>query len=186
MKGDRRVLTITVPKPEQWDSKNQEFIMPDGDVLELEHSLVALSKWESKYKVPFLGKQEKTTEQIYGYVKAMTVTPDVSEEVFSRLTEENFKEIDRYINDAMSATWFSDSDMPKNSTEVITNELIYYWLSEFNIPLECQEWHLNRLFTFIRVKNIKSQKPKKMSPQENLEYRKKLNEQRRAEHATRG
>jgi hypothetical protein len=187
MKGDQRVLTITVPKADYWDKKNQEFITPDADVLELEHSLIALSKWESKYKIPFLGKTEKTTEQVFGYIEAMTLTANASPEIFSRLSVSNLEQINEYINDPMTATWFTDLPGPTNtSSEVITNELIYYWMSAFDIPMECQTWHLNKLFTLIKVSNLKNQKPKKMTRQEALDRQRRLNEERRAQSKTQG
>lgn len=179
------MLVITVPGQEMYDESKSEFIT-EGDVdLELEHSLVSLSKWESIYEKPFLGVAEKSTEEVLGYIKAMTFGR-VSDEVFSRLTESNLREIDDYINAKMTATWFSDSPEAPQSREVITSELIYYWMTVFNIPFECENWHLNRLFTLIRICNVKQSKPKKMSRAAAAARRRELNSQRRAQLGTSG
>lgn len=181
------MLKITVLGQEHWDNTNQEFIYPDQITLELEHSLVALSKWESKWKSPFLGRDEKTTEQVFDYIKAMTLTPNISDEVYKRFSQQNLDAINEYINDPMTATWFNETGMPKKATgETITAELIYYWLTAFGIPLETQFWHLNRLFTLIKVTNLKNQKPKKMSREEQLAQQRRLNEERQKQYNTTG
>jgi hypothetical protein len=175
------MLTIIVPVGDElYDDGTGTFIRR-GDVLELEHSLVSLSKWESKHEKPFLGKEEKTTEETIDYIRCMTVTPNVSENVFSQLSEENILEINTYIEAKMTATWFSDSPGAPQSRDVITAELIYYWMVVFQIPFECEHWHLNRLFTLIRVCNIKQSKPKKMSRSELAARNRELNAQRRAQ-----
>jgi hypothetical protein len=180
------MLSITVPGVEHFDDQTQEFVYRDNVVLELEHSLVSLSKWEQIFEVPFLGNSDKTNEQVLGYVKAMTLTPEVPEEVFLKLSEENFKEINDYIDAKMSATWFSEAPGAPKSREVITSELIYHWLIVFQIPFECQYWHLNRLFTLIRVCNIKQSKPEKMSRTEIAARNRELNAQRKSQLNTRG
>lgn len=181
------MLTITVPGPEAFDEGTQEFITQGDVVLELEHSLLSLSKWESQHEKAFLAKDDKTTDEIIDYVKAMVLTPDVSEDVFSRLSKENFESINAYINAKMTATWFSDAaPEPKRASETITAELIYYWMTVFSIPFECEAWHLNRLFTLIRICNIKQAKPKKMSRAEIAARNRELNAQRRAQLGTKG
>jgi hypothetical protein len=176
------VLTIIVAlEGEMFDEESQEFIPRETTTLELEHSLVSLSKWESKHEKPFLGKEEKTTEETIDYIRCMTVTPNVSENVFSQLSEENILEINAYIEAKMTATWFSDAPGAPQSRDVITAELIYYWMVVFQIPFECEHWHLNRLFTLIRVCNIKQSKPKKMSRSELAARNRELNAQRRAQ-----
>jgi hypothetical protein len=180
------LLKITVPGKEMFDDSTQEFTT-DGDVdLELEHSLVSLSKWESSFEKPFLQESDKTPEELLGYVKAMTLTPGVPEEVFSRLSEDNLTAINDYINAKMTATWFNEPPGAPRSRDVITAELIYYWMTVFQIPFECETWHLNRLFTLIRICNIKQSKPKKMSRAEIAARNRELNAQRRAQTGSRG
>lgn len=180
------MLRILVPMTEAYDESNQMFVPQDLVALELEHSLVSLSKWESEFEKPFLGEKDKTGEEILGYVKAMTITPDIPEEVFLKLTPDNIDRINKYIDARMSATWFSESPGAPKSRDVITSELIYYWMTVFQIPFECERWHLNRLFTLIRICNIKQAKPKKMSRAEIAARNRELNAQRKAQLKTTG
>jgi hypothetical protein len=179
------VLTITVLGVEHFDEEKQEFLTEGDFILELEHSLVSLSKWESIYEKPFLGLEEKTTEEVFGYVKAMILTPNVPPEVFSRLSQANLEQINAYIEAKMSATWFSETPPPR-SREIITSELIYYWMITFTIPIVCENWHLNRLFTLIKVCNAKNSKPIKMSRSEVAQRNRELNAQRKAQLGTSG
>ena len=170
---------------EFYDEDNNEFIMFNEQVLQLEHSLVSISKWESKWHVPFLDGKDKTLEQIIDYVRCMTITQNVKPEVYNRLTEDNLKAINDYIENPMTATTFSDINQ-RPSREIITSEIIYYWMVSFNIPFECQKWHLNKLLTLIKVCNIKNSPPKKMSRQEILSRNRALNEARKKNLNTRG
>lgn len=163
---------------EFYDEDNNEFIMFNEQVLQLEHSLVSISKWESKWHIPFLDGKDKTLEQIIDYVRCMTITQNVKPEVYNRLTEDNLKAINDYIENPMTATTFSDINQ-RPSREIITSEIIYYWMVSFNIPFECQKWHLNKLLTLIKVCNIKNSPPKKMSRQEILSRNRALNEARK-------
>lgn len=180
------MLTITVPGIEMFDDESQEFITQGDVVLELEHSLVSLSKWESKFEKPFLGVSDKKEEELIGYVKAMVMTPNVPDELIQRLVQEHMSDINTYIDARMSATWFSEAPGAPKSRDVITSELIYYWMTVFQIPFECERWHLNRLFTLIRICNIKQSKPKKMTRSEIAERNRELNEQRRAQLGSKG
>ncbi len=180
------MLRITIPAVEQWDEAKQEFIYTKEQTLSLEHSLVSLSKWESKWCKPFLSKQEKNFEETLDYVKCMTITQNVDPEVYNYLTNENIKAINEYIESPMTATYFSDEQNSKTSREQVTAELIYYWMIAFNIPFECQKWHLNRLLTLIKVCSIKNQPPKKRSRKEIMSRNAALNAARRKQLNTKG
>jgi len=180
------MLQITIPAVEQWDERKQEFVTTKEQTLQLEHSLVSLSKWESKWCKAFLTKQEKTIEETLDYIKCMTITQNVNPEVYNYLTNKNIDEINKYIEAPMTATYFSDDKIVKTSREQITAELIYYWMIALNIPFECQKWHLNRLLTLIRVCNIKNQPPKKRSKKEIMSRNAAINAARRKQLNTRG
>ena len=180
------MLQITVPATEQWDESKQEFVHMKEQTLQLEHSLVSLSKWESKWCKSFFSNQEKTYEETIDYIKCMTLTQNVKNEVYYCLSDENIAQINRYIESPMTATYFSDSRNGKPNRERITSELIYYSMIALNIPFECQKWHLNRLLTLIKVCNIKNQPPKKMSRREIMNRNAALNAARRKQLNTRG
>lgn len=180
------MLAITVSGVRSFDDNSQKFVVKGGTILELEHSLVSLSKWESKFEKPFLGNERKDPDEIFAYIKFMTLTPKVPDEVFHKLSQENVEEINDYIDAKMTATWFAEAPGAPQSREVITSELIYYWMTVFSIPFECENWHLNRLFTLIRICNLKQAKPKKMSRSEVTARQRELNAQRRAQLGTTG
>ena len=180
------MLTITVPGDEVYDESTSMLGTVNNVHLELEHSLVALSKWEQMYEKSFLGTTEKTDEEVIGYVQCMITTPDYPIDVLYKLTGENLEEINNYINAKMSATTFVDAPGAPPTREVITAELVYYWMTIFNIPFECEHWHLNRLFTLIRVCNIKQSKPKKQPRATAAQQRAELNARRREQYGTRG
>jgi len=172
------MLKVTIPSVEQYDETNQEFITSKEQVLQLEHSLVSLSKWESKWCKPFLSKDEKTFEESTDYICCMTLTQNVDPEVYKYITQEIINQVSRYIELPMTATIFSNSKKSK-TREIITAEVIYYWMITMTIPFECQKWHLNRLLTLINVCNIKNQPPKKMSRNETMSRNSALNASRR-------
>jgi hypothetical protein len=180
------MLRLIVGETELFDESQNKFIRTDGTVLELEHSLVSLSKWESKHEVPFLSAGEKNTDQIMDYIRFMIISPGVNPEILSELSQENLEEINAYIESKQSATTFGMMPERKGRGEVITSELVYYWMVAFQIPFECQHWHLNRLFSLIRICNIKNSKPKKMSRSEMAARNRELNAQRRAQLGTAG
>ena len=131
--------------PESWDEIRQEFVYAKPTVMQLEHSLVSLSKWEAKWHKPYLVPEPHTREETIDYIRCMTITQNVPKDTYNKLTSRHFKQVDEYINDSMTATWFSNQKKGNNSSEQITSELIYYWMVSFGIPFECQKWHLNRL-----------------------------------------
>lgn len=180
------MLQITIPAVEQWDEQKQEFFYTKEQTLRLEHSLVALSKWESKWCKAFLSKKAKSLEESLDYIKCMTLTQNVDPNVYINLTSDNIREINDYIGAPMTATVFSESNFGKRSNEVVTAELIYYWMITLNIPLECQKWHLNRLLTLIRVCEIKNQPPKRMSKRSLMSRNAALNAARRKQFNTQG
>ena len=180
------MLQITIPSIELWDEKKEEFIYTKGQTLQLEHSLVSLSKWESKWCKSFLFTKEKTDEETLDYIKCMTLTQNVDPEVYNRLTNANINEINKYIEAPMTATFFSDDKMTKSSREIVTAELIYYWMIASNIPFECQKWHLNRLLALVKVCNIKNSPPKKRSGKEIMSRNAALNATRRKRLNTKG
>ena len=181
------MLKIVVPiSPEGWDEEKEMFVEPKTQTLHLEHSLVSLSKWESKWCKPFLSSKNMSDEETMDYIKCMTITQNVDPDVYSHLTPENIQEINRYIYSPMTATTFSDDKTGKTNREVITSELIYCWMVMAQIPFECQKWHLNRLLTLIRVFNVKSQPPKKMSKGDVMRRNAALNAARRKQFNSNG
>ena len=173
------MLQITVPGIELYDEKNNCFIYLKERTLQLEHSLVSLSKWESKWCKPFISKTNKTDEEVRDYVKCMTITQNVEPDVYDRLTSKNYDEIESYINAPMTATTFKEGRLGKKGSGVITNEIIYYWMSSLGIWKECEKWHLNRLLTLIRVCNEKNAPSKKMSKSEIMKQNAAMNAARR-------
>jgi hypothetical protein len=155
-------------------------------VLHLEHSLASLSKWEAMFQKPFLSSEKKTTEETIGYIRCMCLDDEAEDDVFEKLSADNMLRINTYLEAPMTATTFRLPPGPPKTREIITAELIYYWMTIFNIPFECEHWHLNRLFTLIKVCNIKSSKPKKMSRSELAEWQRSQNAARRAALGSRG
>ena len=180
------MLKIIVPETDFWDERHEEFVTLKSSQLMLAHSLVSISKWESFWEKPFLGPQSKTREETLSYLTFMVVGEEPSSETMARITDANVVEINEHIGAKMTATWFSDTGPKAPSREVITAELIYYWMISLNIPMECQHWHLSRLLTLIRVINEKNSPPKKMSRMDMISRNKALNEARRKQLGTRG
>lgn len=180
------MLRVTVPEQELFDEVKQEFTTIRPQKLQLEHSLVSISKWESKWKKPFLSKTPKTSEETLDYIRCMTITQNVPKETYHMLPSVIIQEIQDYIGDEMTATTFNTSNSGDKNKEVITSELIYYWMIAHNIPFECQKWHLNRLITLINICGIKNQPPKKRSRSEIVNQNRNLNKARRKQLQTRG
>lgn len=180
------MLSIKIPSVEYYDEANNIFCESKECILQLEHSLVSISKWESKWHKPFLSDSKKTYDEIIDYVKCMTITQNVDPLVYSFISKEAFDKIEKYIDDPMTATKFSDNNNKNGKKEIVTSEIIYYWMISFNIPFECQKWHINRLLTLIRVCNIKNQPKKKMSKSELMTRNRALNASRRKALNTKG
>lgn len=181
------MLQITIPsRLVGWDEKKEEFVYTKEQTLQLEHSLVSISKWESKWNKAFLGKKEKTNEEILDYVRCMTINKNVGADIYNYMTDENITDINKYINAPMTATCITRQNSNKKNNDVVTSELIYFWMVSYNIPVEFEKWHLNRLLTLIEVCDVKNSPKKKMSGKEIASRNAALNAQRKARLGTRG
>lgn len=183
------MLHIEIPATEYYDERNNRFLTVKSVRLTMEHSLLSISKWESVFHKPFLGDKPKTLDETIEYYKCMTLTKNVDPIVFYGITPTIQNQIQDYINDSMTATWFSEINNTRNdgfSKETITSEIIYYWMVTLNIPFECQKWHLNRLVTLIRTISAKNNPPKKMKRQELMLRNAELNAKRKAAMKSKG
>lgn len=181
------MLRIVIPGVDAWDEAKEEFVTTQDTVLVLEHSLISISKWEAKWHKPFLSKDKKTPEQITDYIKCMTITPNVKDEVYNFLTKENIDDVLAYVDNPMTATTITDrSGARRVSRDIITSELIYYWMVALEIPFECQKWHINRLMMLIQICEIKNQPDKKMSRKSTMQQNAALNAARRQRSHSRG
>ena len=181
------MISITIPAGELYDFSKDEFISIKDHVLLLEHSLVSIAKWESKWEKPFLGEDKKTKIEIIDYIRCMTITQNVDPVVYNFITDQNIEDVSKYIEAPMTATWFSERNTgPVINKEIVTAEIIYYWMITFNIPVEFQKWHLNRLLTLIKVCSIKNAPKEKMKKSEILSKYKALNKARKAALHTNG
>lgn len=178
------MLEVKVEGSEQYNEETNEFIDVKPQILKLEHSLVSISKWESKWHKPFLDNNDKSIEEVMDYIRCMTIN-SVSEYVYYALTQDNITAIQNYIDDPMTATTIK-SIPGKRNNEIVTSELIYYWMVALEIPFECEKWHINRLLTLIQICNIKNQPAKNMSKREVMNQNRLLNEARRAKYHTKG
>ena len=173
------MLRITIPEIDLWDEVTEKFISREAVTLELEHSLVSLAEWESKWKKAFLGRGEKTDEEVRDYIRCMTLTPNVDPDSYNYLTDDNYRRINEYIQDPMTATTFRDDRVARGGQKIITAEVIYSWMFSLQIPMECQYWHLNRLITQVRTCSVMNQSPKKMSKRDVMSQNAALNAARR-------
>lgn len=181
------MLHITVPAREYFDEDTQEFFETKAQTIIMEHSLISISKWEAKWKKPYFS-EDKTDEEVLDYLRCMTVTPqNIDPNIYKALTKENVDEITDYINDPMTATTITDNQNHSGRKQVITSELIYYWMIAQNIPIEFEKWHINRLLTLIRVCSIKNDpNPKKMNRSAVAKQNRAINAARRAKYKTKG
>ena len=175
------MLEIRVQGSEFYDERQDLFIQVEPATLTLEHSLLSISKWESKWHKPYLTKEKKTAKEIIDYIRCMTLTQNVNPLIYNNLSEKNLSDISKYVEDPMTATTFHEIGGEKSrSNQIITSELIYYWMLVYGIPFECQKWHINRLLTLVRVCNIKNEPKKKMPANEWAAQRRELNAKRQA------
>lgn len=180
------MLTITIPAVDKFNEVTNEFIHCESQTITLEHSLISISKWEMKWKDPFpliqttKMKSKITLDQLRDYVRCMTLTQNVKPEVYENLSKKNLEQVLAYINDPMTATWFSNKKQQHGKHPAITNEVVYYWMNINGISKECEKWHFNRLMTLINVHNEKAAPPKKRSQAELVDYYRELNERRMA------
>lgn len=181
------MLTITIPPSEYYNQEEDKFYTnKKPQTITLEHSLVSISKWEAKWHKPFLSDKEKTLEESIDYVRCMTLTQNVNPEIYKFLTRDNFQAINSYIQDPMTASTVSDKGNKRTSREIVTSELIYYWMITLTIPMKCEKWHLNRLLMLIRICEAKQEKPKKMSKGDIMRSNRSLNAARRRASGSRG
>lgn len=180
------MLTITIKEIETFDEEKQEFGKHPEVILNLEHSLISLSKWESKYLKPLLSSNKITSEEILTYIQMMIVDPTIDPKVIYRCSEDDLTRVQEYMDSPESATTFGELPARRGASEVITSELIYYWMTAFQIPFEAQHWHLNRLFSLVRICNMKNTPPQKMSKAEAAQKMRDMNAQRKKEFGTSG
>lgn len=180
------MLTIIVPETELYDAEKNEFFQIKEQTLVLEHSLVSIAKWESKWKKSYLSTKDKTFEETIDYVKCMTITKNVNPLIYKSLNRQALEAIQKYINDPMTATYFSEKDNRPAGPSIITAEIVYYWMISLGVPMECQKWHFNRLIALIKVCNIKNNPGKRMTNREILTRNQALNEERKRKYNTRG
>ena len=182
------MLQITIDGAECWDEVNEEFVYLKPYTLNLEHSLISLSKWEARWNKPFLSTKELSFEESIDYIKCMTLNPNTPDDIYMRLTQKDISTITDYLSLPMTATWFSEdkTESKKGPKEVVTAEIIYYWMIALNIPPEYKKWHLNRLLTLIRVCNEKNKPAKPMSRKELMNRNRELNAARKKKYKTKG
>lgn len=176
------MLEVTIPAIELFDPDRNEFFKPfeKDQTLVLEHSLLSLHKWEQKWKKPFISDKQKTVEETVDYIRCMTISRSVDQNVYNHIPPDVIRKVTEYINDPMTATTFRQDPNRKKNKQIVTAEIIYYWMIAFNIPVEFEKWHLNSLLTLIEVCSIKNSPKKKKSKSEILAENRALNEQRRA------
>lgn len=177
------MLKLELVIEEGFDDVKSEFVPIQSKEIELEHSLVSLSKWESKWELPFLGASEKTNDMLADYIRMMVLTP-IDYDPMDYLSPEQVNEINEYINSKQTATWFAEDNKPGRrgaaNSKVTTSELLYYYMVALTIPFECQHWHLNRLLTLIRITDLENKPKKNQSRRDTVNQHRSLNQARRA------
>lgn len=181
------MLVLKTAEMNDWyDETTQEFVSLPAQTLLLEHSLLAISKWESKWRKPFLDpRTPKTTEESLDYVRCMTLNTVDPRAVYA-LRYDQIQQVNAYIENPATATTINNRNRPRGSREIVTSELVYYWMIDLGIPFECEKWNLNRLMTLIQICGIKGSPEKKMGRKDILKQNAALNAARRKRHGTRG
>lgn len=157
-----------------------------GVTLKFEHSLLSISKWEAKYKKAFLGTTQKTPIEMIEYYEEMLVSP-ANRELVYLLEPDQLEELTNYVNSQRTASSVPDLDgRPSPFREIVTSELIYYWMVALNIPFEAEKWHLSRLMMLIRITNFKQTPPEKQNKAQMMAKMREINEQRKAQYNTTG
>jgi hypothetical protein len=181
------MLTISVPSTELYDESTERFLESKETVLKLEHSLISVSKWEAKWKKPFLTNEQKSKDETMDYIACMTISLNIDHSAYLGITSEVLEKINEYIEDPMTATTFSKSSLTsRERSPIITSELIYYWMVAMTIPFECEKWHLNRLLTLINICDLKNKPAKKRSSRDVGREQARLNAERKAKYNTGG
>lgn len=181
------MLVKNIPAVTGWDERRNEFVTSPAVTLVMEHSLISLSKWESKWKKPFLTNKTKTDAELRDYIRCMVISPNnVDDNVFLMMSPSAMQEVYNYVNESQTATTIRKNGNQKKSSEIPTSELIYYWMITNGIPMQCEKWHLSRLLTLIEVCNVKSEKPKKMSQKELYNRNAAINARNKAKYHTKG
>lgn len=184
------MLELYIQPMELYNEELGEFINTKGQTLQLEHSLISLSKWEARWKKPFMSQNIDgiTQEEVLDYIRCMTISSNVDPMVYYSIgsNKQLVEQIKNYIQDPHTATTIKQKPGRGRSREIITAELIYYWMIDLGIPFECQKWHLARLLTLIEVCSIKNTPEKKMSKADVLSQNRSLNAMRRAKRGSRG
>lgn len=184
------MFVLNIKEKVLWNEKDQEFVTISPYTIKIEHSLLSIRKWESKWHKPFMTQTQKTQAEQKDYVRCMTIGYELPEEVYATLDAQEMNEVFTYMNEPMTATWFSENDQKqaksKMGSETVTYEIVYYWMSKLNIPYDCEKWHINSLMTLIKVSMLKEQPSKKMSKRDVMSQNRALNEQRKAKMKSKG
>lgn len=180
------MLELTIPRTDLWDERNQRFILVKEQKLRLEHSLVSLSKWESKWCKVFLSKEQKTYEETIDYIRCMTLTQNVDPLVYRCITNSHIDAVNAYIEEPMTASTVKEEKGGPINRQQITSELIYYWMTAYHIPFECQKWHLNRLLMLIQICNAENKPPKKRSKRDLYRHHAEVNAANRKKFNSKG
>lgn len=179
------MLTLKIESFEGWDEEKEEFIYIEGQTIHMRHCLASISKWESKWHIPFLSRKEKTEEQALDYIRCM-VEEEVSDTVINIIQTRYGREIESYMNNPSTATVVHHDKQEIGSNSPKTSEVIYSWMFQLNIPMECQYWHINKLITQIDYMNEQQKPPKKISKKDAMARQARINAERRAKLKSKG